>query len=206
MRYARYFLPPLKKHYPNTFTSLLQQVAGKFAVTGPAARPVTRSGNPVDKRLDFSACFLAMILVLEEQGETFEHIRLICLEVAYEYVRPKNKVQQWLKRLPPKLLHTGFARFFLKILNRKISVLRHPDGFVARVITGKEETFGFGYGVDILECGICKQFRKYGAEKYVSILCEVDKITTGLAGLELIRNGTIALGAPVCDFRFKKMK
>ncbi|MFI5156145.1 MAG: L-2-amino-thiazoline-4-carboxylic acid hydrolase [Chitinophagales bacterium] len=44
------------------------------------------------------------------------------------------------------------------------------------------------------------------SKKYASILCEVDKVTSGLAGLDLIRTGTIALGAKKCDFRFKKIK
>lgn len=57
---------------------------------------------------------------------------------------------------------------------------------------------------DILECGICKLFKKHNYEKYSSILCEVDEITSRLAGLKLIRTGTIALGAKKCDFRFKK--
>jgi hypothetical protein len=89
-------------------------------------------------------------------------------------------------------------------LNKKVSKRSHPDGFVANIITDKEETFGLGYGIDILECGICKLFKKHNYEKYSSILCEVDEITSGLAGLSLVRTGTIALGAKKCDFRFKK--
>ena len=56
-----------------------------------------------------------------------------------------------------------------------------------------------------IECGICKLFQKHNAGKYASILCEVDKVTSNLAGLELIRNSTIAYGAEKCDFRFKKI-
>ena len=73
------------------------------------------------------------------------------------------------------------------------------------MITDKKDTYDLGYGIDILECGICKLFQKHDAAKYASILCEVDKVTSGLAGLELIRTGTIALGATKCDFRFRKI-
>ena len=89
-------------------------------------------------------------------------------------------------------------------MDRKISKRGHPDGFVAKIITDKSETYGLGYGFDILECGICKLFKKYNNEKYSSILCEVDRFTSSLAGLDLIRNGTIANGAEKCDFRFKR--
>ncbi|HEY1053826.1 MAG TPA: L-2-amino-thiazoline-4-carboxylic acid hydrolase, partial [Emticicia sp.] len=78
-----------------------------------------------------------------------------------------------------------------------------PDGFVAHIITNKKETNGLGYGVDIIECGICKLFKKHNYQKYVSILCEVDKYTTNLAGLSMIRTDTIANGAGKCDFRYK---
>ena len=55
---------------------------------------------------------------------------------------------------------------------------------------------------DILECGICKIFARHGFSKYAFLLCEVDYITSALAGLQLVRMGTIANGAEKCDFRF----
>ena len=91
----------------------------------------------------------------------------------------------------------------IKILQRKVSKNKSKEGFVANIITNKEETYGIGYGVDILECGICKLFQKHNYYKYASILCEVDEVTTRLAGLEMIRTGTIATGAKKCDFRYK---
>ena len=76
---------------------------------------------------------------------------------------------------------------------------------MASIIRGKDETYGLGYGIDIVECGICKLFQKHNYQQYASILCEVDEITSSLAGLQLIRTGTIASGASKCDFRFKKL-
>ena len=77
--------------------------------------------------------------------------------------------------------------------------------FARKLLQIKPETYNLGYGFDIYECGICKLFQKHNAGKYASILCEVDKVTSNLAGLELIRNSTIAYGAEKCDFRFKKI-
>jgi hypothetical protein len=204
MDYKKYFVRIIKKTYPGTYETLLPEIERAYKVTAVDTKFAATSGNPMDKRLDFSAYFLALIQVLEKQGASYEEIRETCLVITHAYVRPKNKWQAWLKQLPPKLIHTKLSQVFIKILDRKISTQGHPDGFVAKVITDPQETFGLGYGIDILECGICKLFRKHHAEKYASILCEVDKLTSGLAGLALVRSGTIANGADKCDFRFKK--
>ena len=92
-----------------------------------------------------------------------------------------------MKRIPPKLTNTWIGRILLKSFRKKIGNKGHPDGFLAEIITDKNETYGLGYGINILECGICKLFKKYDYEKYASILCEVDEITSGMAGLKLIR-------------------
>jgi hypothetical protein len=93
----------------------------------------------------------------------------------------------------------------LKWLQNKVSKNSNQDGFIANIITDRSETFGLGYGIDIIQCGICTLFQKHNYEKYSSILCEVDELTSALAGLKLIRNGTIALGAKKCEFRFKRL-
>jgi len=111
-----------------------------------------------------------------------------------EYVRPKNRMQQFLLRVPANLTNTWLANAVIAKFNKKINIRSHPDGFVATIITDEKDTFGLGYGIHILECGIYKLFKKHNYEKYSSILCEVDYITFGLAGLELIRTGTIAQG------------
>jgi hypothetical protein len=204
MEYKKCFLQILKNNYPDTFKVMLSQIDSTYKTISEDIKFAATSSNPMDKRLDFSAYFLSLIQVLENQGESFEQIRTICLQVAYEYVRPKNKLQKWLKQLPAKLANTKLATLFLKRMDKKISVKGHANGFLAKVITDKAETYGLGYGIDIVECGICKLFKKHNAQKYASILCEVDKLTSSLAKLVLIQTGTIANGADKCDFRFKK--
>ncbi len=204
MGYKKYFYRNIKKHYPGKAVLVIAGTESWYKTILEDTRFASTSSNPVDKRLDFTAYFLALIKVLESEGEPFDQIKKVCLEITYEYVRPKNKFQSWLKRLPAKLIGLKWTGLFLKKLDKKVSKKGHPDGFQARIITDKNETYGFGYGIDILECGICKLFQKHDASKYASILCEVDKVTSSLAGLELIRTGTIANGAEKCDFRFKK--
>lgn len=202
--YKKYFIRNIRKYYPDNSDKMIAEINTHYKNISPDTKFAATSKNPIDKRLDFCSYFLALIKMLDEQGENFETIRKICLEIVTEYVRPKNKFQQLVKRLPAKLTNTWLATVLLKAFHRKVSTNPNPDGFIANIITDKKETFGLGYGFDILECGICKLFTKHKYQKYASILCEVDEITASLAGLKLIRTGTIALGAKKCDFRFNK--
>ncbi|MEP7106950.1 MAG: L-2-amino-thiazoline-4-carboxylic acid hydrolase [Ferruginibacter sp.] len=202
--YKKYFTKIISNRYPAYSDKIIACIENHFRIISVDTNFAASSNNPLDKRLDFSAYFLALIKTLDERGEPYETIREICLEIVIDFIRPKNMVQVFLKRLPAKLANTWLANLVLKSLNRKLSKNSNESGFVANIITDKNETFGLGYGFDILECGICKLFKKHNYQKYSSILCEVDNITSGLAGLKLIRTGTIAMGAKKCDFRFKK--
>ena len=202
--YRKYFIKPIKKNFPGNADKIISDTDNHYRAISPDTQFAKTSKNPIDRRLDFCSYFLALIKTLDEKGETFDDIRKLCLEIVTEYVKPKNKVQLFFKRIPAKLTNTWLAGIFINSFNEKVNYNSNPDGFVANIITDKAETFGLGYGFDILECGICKLFKKHNYQKYASILCEVDEITSGLAGLKLIRTGTIANGAKKCDFRFKK--
>ncbi len=205
MRYKKHFRSVVQRHYPDAFESLLAETESQYAVIAQDTQFTAKSTNPMDRRLDFAAYFLALIQSLEKHGEAFEQIRTVCLEITEAYIRPKNNWQQWLKRLPVLLMNTFVMKAIVRRLQKKTGTKGHPDGFLVRIITDKNETYGLGYGFDIVECGICKLFQKHQGWQYASILCEVDKLTSALAGLELVRSGTIANGAELCDFRFRKV-
>ena len=202
--YRKYFIAGVKKNFPGRPVDIIIKVDAHYKIISADTTFAAKSSNPIDKRLDFCAFFLALIKTLDEQGESFETTRKICLEIVTEYVKPKNKFQQFVKKLPVKLINTWLAPFILKKFHNRVNKNSNPDGFIAKIITDKKETLGLGYGVDILECGICKLFNKHNYQKYASILCEVDALTSDLAGLKLVRKGTIALGAKKCDFRWEK--
>jgi hypothetical protein len=202
--YKKYFIKYTKVNYPNEFDRIIIDTDSNYKTISADTKFAKTSKNPIDKRLDFSSYFLALIKTLDNKGETFDNIRKICLQITIEYVQPKSKIQAYFKRLLPKLTKTWFGQILIKAFHNRVSVNSNADGFVAKIITDKQETYGLGYGIDIIECGICKLFQKHNYSKYASILCEVDEITSGLAGLQLIRTGTIANGAKKCDFRFKQ--
>ena len=202
--YRKYFIAGVHKNFPGRPVDIIMKVDAHYKNISTDTAFALNSTNPIDKRLDFCAYFLALIKTLDEQGESFETTRKTCLEIVTKYVKPKNKFQKILRKLPVKLINTRLATVFLKKFNNRVNKNSNPDGFIANIITDKKETRGLGYGVDILECGICKLFNKHNYQKYSPILCEVDALTSDLAGLKLIRNGTIALGAKKCDFRWEK--
>jgi hypothetical protein len=202
--FKKYFYDAITKRYPRESSVLIVRMNEHYSQISKDTSFALSSKNPIDRRLDFSACFLALIKTLNEKSESYEHIRETCLEVVTEYVKPKNAAHSFVKRLIPKLTSTWLGQVAIRSLAKKVGRNENPGGFVAHIITEKDETYGLGYGVDILECGICKLFTKHSYGKYVSILCEVDQITSRLAGLTLIRSGTIANGAKKCDFRFKR--
>lgn len=202
--YRKYFVGAIRRNYPETCSEIILQTDANYLDISADTKFSFTSKNPLDRRLDFSAYFLALIKTLDQQGNPFEMIRRVCLEVAIDYVKPKSKIHAFVKRLLPKLVNTWLAQLLIKRLKKKISKNENPSGFIAEIITDKKETYGLGYGIDILECGICKLFHKHNYDRYSSILCEVDKVTSGLAGLKLKRTGTIANGAKKCDFRFIK--
>lgn len=202
--YRNHFVAGIKKNFSGIADTIINKVDAHYKIISLDTAFAANSNNPIDKRLDFCAYFLALIKTLDERGETFEKTRKICLEIVTEYVKPKNQFQQVLKKLPAKLVNTWLATYFLKKFSKRVSKNSNADGFIAIIITDKKETLGLGYGVDILECGICKLFNKHNFQKYSSILCEVDALTSDLAGLKLVRNSTIALGAKKCDFRWER--
>lgn len=190
--------------YPHLGNRLHEKINHRYESIVTEGRFNFEVHNPFDKRLDISAYLLAFVMILDEQDESFETIRSICLNAARAYAKPKNKFTAWLKQLQGWFVGVSFVQFLFTKMNPRMMRNPNSDGFIAQVVTDKDETYGLGYGVDILECGICKLFARYDYQNYAPILCEFDKILAEIAGLELVRTGTIANGANKCDFRFKK--
>ena len=203
--YSKYFKPAIQWYFPIESVSIMATTDIHYKAISKDTDFASSSSNPIDRRLDFCAYFLALIKTLDEKGASFEIIRTVCVEIVSNYVKPRNALHAYTKKLIPRLINTRLGLILIQSFHKRINSLGNIDGFRANIITDKNQTYGLGYGVDILECGICKLFAKHNFQKYSSILCEVDEITSGLAGLKLIRTGTIAHGASKCDFRYERI-
>jgi len=92
--YRKYFITGIKKNFPGSSDSIIAKADFHYKIISADTSFAASSANPIDKRLDFSSCFLALIKTLDEQGLDFEATKKICLEIVIEYVRPKNKFRQ----------------------------------------------------------------------------------------------------------------
>lgn len=79
---------------------------------------------------------------------------------------------------------------------------KYSEGFVNIPIPGTDGNFYFGQ--DVLECAICKFYKKQGAEKYVPYICLGDYPMFQRMGVMFYRTKTLGNGDDVCDFRVVK--
>lgn len=198
------FRKTLNHYHPQQFTSLWADAEKEFNALQPHLEFIKKSKNPMDARLEVAALFLALIKSMRNHSFNFSDIRTVCLAIARELVRPKNKMQFLLKRFTTKIVTTSIAQKLLKDKIENTKMTSGSQGFVVEYVPHEPGNYLFGF--DIVECGICKLFKKEQSEDYAKILCEVDFLTSEIAGLTLIRKNTIANGGNKCDFRFAQKK
>jgi hypothetical protein len=114
-RYRKYFYQVIRNHYPNQFDVLNATINNHFKKIAPDILFAATSKNPIDRRLEICSYFLAVFKTLDEHGESYEKIQTIAREIATEYVRPKNKWQGFMKRLPAMLSNTWLATRMIKL-------------------------------------------------------------------------------------------
>ena len=148
-------------------------------------RPVTR--------------YLAVYRVLQKQGRTVEDAgRLI-----YRMGTEEALAIPPLGRRVMEVL--WFSRWFRRLAkNRAIRSHQrmYPTNFVLNYVEGDGQEFD--YGVDYIECANCKFLQAENAFEIAPYVCATDKPISELVGWGLYRTTTIADGAPICKFRFKK--
>jgi hypothetical protein len=79
---------------------------------------------------------------------------------------------------------------------------KYPGDWVCTFVEGDSETFD--YGLDITECGIYKFYHARGVDELTPYMCLSDYVVSNAFDRGLVRYKTLAEGAEVCDFRYKK--
>ena len=79
--YKKYFFRTIRTRYPEAANHIISELDNHFAIISIDTKFAKTSTNPIDKRLDFTSYFLALIKTLEKRGESFEDIRMTCLEI-----------------------------------------------------------------------------------------------------------------------------
>ncbi|MFH2127332.1 MAG: L-2-amino-thiazoline-4-carboxylic acid hydrolase [Pseudomonadota bacterium] len=78
----------------------------------------------------------------------------------------------------------------------------YPANWVARYIQGDGSDFDYGY--DYSECALVKYFHSQDAMAAAPYVCINDFARSQAYGTGLARRGTLAMGYPICDFRYKQ--
>lgn len=79
---------------------------------------------------------------------------------------------------------------------------RHPANWVAQFLRGDGRNFDYGYNYS--QCALVKYFKAQDALPAAPYVCINDFIRSKAYGTGLQRQGTLAMGYPVCDFRYKQ--
>src|SRR6187549_2987248 len=108
--YWKYFNRAIRRNYPAQAGEIIATVESEYIKVSVDTKFAATSKNPMDRRLDFCGCFLALIKTLDKRGEDYETVRRVSLEIVTDFVRPKNKLQAFVKRIPAKIIKTWLAQ------------------------------------------------------------------------------------------------
>ncbi len=119
-------------------------------------------------------------------------------------------MQGWYGMLPKVVLRFAGMLKMSTSTRKKIrqaalwsSSRRYADDWVYDFVEGGPEK-DFDFGVDYSECGIEKFYKVQGAAEFTPYICLFDYVTSECLGMGMRRTTTIAEGAAICDFRFKR--
>jgi hypothetical protein len=188
----------IEEHFGENARALTAEARREFEDLIPQL-PYIGGKQPFTEFIAFTGMLLAVYRISKAQGKTVEQTG----ELVYEIGRA------FLKSFPVFLLRIltplNFSRRSWN-RTRKGAAESHkreyPDDYVYDFIEGDGVIFDFG--VDYLECASCKFLVKQGAPEIAPYICPVDILFSEALGWGLTRTTTLAEGAEVCDFRFKK--
>jgi len=143
--------------------------------------------------------YLALYRAMQKQGWTIDEAGPMIFDVATARLESMPRIVRraagYLWFSPPFIRR---ARKGAKKSQRR----EYPGASVIEFIEGDGKTFD--YGVDYLECAVCKFLTAQDAMELAPYMCAVDKSASELLGWGLTRTETIADGFERCDFRHKK--
>jgi len=148
--------------------------------------------------LIYGVYYLAVYRILKAEGQGIEETG----KVIFDTFQAMADYPKWVLHLVGSLKYNEKYVSRLKEALGKTQERRYPCDWVASFIQGNGK--GFDYGIDITECGICKFYRAQGAEELAPYLCLSDYVVSKAFDRGLVRYKTLAEGADVCDFRYKK--
>ncbi|MBN1875521.1 MAG: L-2-amino-thiazoline-4-carboxylic acid hydrolase [Anaerolineae bacterium] len=177
---------------------LVQDIRQVYAGLLPAMPYIGDEDNLFTEWLSYGVYYLAVYQVLKSLGQTVAQTG----QIVYETYGVMANHPQWLLQLVGSLKYGEEYVERLRTAAIESQQRRYPGDWVCIFVEGDGETFD--YGLDITECGICKFYHAQGADELSPYMCLSDCVVSRAFDRGLVRYKTIAEGAGICDFRYKR--
>ena len=173
--------------------SVVDQAATVFEGMIPTMAYVEKRDHPMASSVFICCATLAVYLVLKDRGVDVHAYGSTMLSSMAQAPAPSEQASE------ENADTGGFATFFKYAEESQTEAA--PGEFVYEAFFGDRKDFD--WGMNVKSCAICHAFSKYDAMDLVPYMCATDDVMSDLGGQGLRRNGTIALGAHECDFRYQ---
>jgi hypothetical protein len=197
---AKRFSRVLALHVDDQSTSaIIQETRQEFERLIPEIPYIGGKTNNLTQDLIDCTMLLALYQVLKREGFRIEEIGKIVIEMEQKRV---HSYPRFVLKLLGKVIHSPFGKNRLKKAADRSQEGRYPGGWVSVYIEGDGGEFDFG--IDYLECGLCKFYHQQGADEFTPYLCQFDYVQQSAMQAGFFRSITLAQGAERCDFRWKR--
>lgn len=178
--------------------NLIKEVRQEYELLIPQL-PYIGGKQPFTQFLIASAWYLAIYRVLKAHAKTVEETGELIYIITKKYL---ESMPWFLRRFFGRM---NFSKRSLQKIQKKAiesQERQYPGDYVFIFVEGVNGDFD--YGVDYIECAVCKFIEKQGAGEITPYICLADILYSEALGWGLTRTKTLAEGWEKCDFRFKK--
>jgi len=196
---AALITPTLKARLGEEPTDALIREAGEEYKTIIPQIPYIGENKLVQTFLFPTTQYLALYRALQRRGWTIDEAGPLIFDVATAKI---EAIPRLVRRVMGDLWFSPWLLRRVRKVAKKSQRREYPGAFVSEFVEGDGQTFD--YGIDYLECAVCKFLTAHGAMELAPYSCAVDKPASELLGWGLTRTETIAAGFERCNFRFKK--
>lgn len=190
----------LEKHYSISDIQEFQKASrAEYLRLFPQLPYIGGKKNSETINVIMGAIILSIVRPLENKGLTVNQIGEIIFLTFKGYFEARPFI---LRSVIGRLIS---SKLFVKLKMKQIenySRHKYENNFVMEIVETSDTEFDFGY--NYTRCVLHRLFMDNNAAKYLPYVCLGDHALFRSLGIGFHRTQTIANGAPLCDFRFKK--
>jgi hypothetical protein len=197
---AKRFSSVLALHLSDQATrGLIREARHEFERLIPEIPYIGGKANSLTQDLIDCTMLLALYRVLKAEGLRTEEIGKLVIEMEERRVQ---SYPRFLSEALGMMIHSPLGKNRFRQTARRSQERRYPGGWVSTYVEGDGAEFDFG--VDYLECGLCKFFHQQDADEFTPYLCQFDYVQQRAMQTGFFRTTTLAEGADRCGFRWKR--